>query len=153
MDSMNIPLSEPVMLTGATGYVAGVLCKELLEAGLTVHCPVRSPDNKEKIKHLVDVAATTKGTLKFFKADLLDRGSYLESMQGCSVVFHTASPFNMNPKDVEKDLLEPAVNGTEYVLESVAKTPSVKRVVLTSSVYAVASDPQDTLDVEKCDEE
>jgi len=151
--NMNIPLSAPVMVTGSTGYVAGVLVNELLKAGLTVHCPVRSPDKPEKIEHLMKAAAKTNGTLKFFKADLLERGSYYESMQGCSVVFHTASPFVMHPKNIQKDLLEPAIHGTEYVLESVAKTPSVTRVVLTSSCYAIASDPTDTLSVEKCNEE
>jgi nucleoside-diphosphate-sugar epimerase len=141
---MNIDTSSPVMLTGSTGYVAGVICKELLEAGLTVHCPVRDPDSADKLKHLTDLAEASKGKLKFFKADLLDEGSYLESMKGCSVVIHTASPFNMSPKDVQKDLLDPAVKGTQNVLDSVSKTSSVKRVVLTSSCYAVATDPADT---------
>jgi nucleoside-diphosphate-sugar epimerase len=141
---MNIDTSSPVMLTGSTGYVAGVICKELLEAGLTVHCPVRNPDSADKLKHLTDLAAASKGKLKFFKADLLDHGSYLESMKGCSVVIHTASPFNMSPKDVQKDLLDPAIKGTQNVLNSVSKTPTVKRVVITSSVYAIATDPADT---------
>eukprot|EP00550_Attheya_septentrionalis_P009266 CAMPEP_0198294688 /NCGR_PEP_ID=MMETSP1449-20131203/23690_1 /TAXON_ID=420275 /ORGANISM="Attheya septentrionalis, Strain CCMP2084" /LENGTH=351 /DNA_ID=CAMNT_0043994713 /DNA_START=187 /DNA_END=1242 /DNA_ORIENTATION=+ len=141
---MNIDTSFPVMLTGSTGYVAGVICKELLEAGLTVHCPVRNPDSADKLKHLTDLAAASKGKLKFFKADLLDQGSYLESMKGCSIVIHTASPFNMSPKDVQKDLLDPAIKGTQNVLNSVSKTSSVKRVVLTSSCYAVATDPADT---------
>jgi len=152
MMDLQIPTSQPVMLTGATGFIGGVLCVELLKAGLTVHCAVRSPDNEAKIKHLVDAAATTKGKLKFFKAELLDKGSYLESMKGCSVVFHTASPFSMNVKDATKDLLEPAVEGTRNVLTSAEQTDSVKRVVLTSSMYAIADTPKQTLAVPVCDE-
>ena len=130
------------------GYVAGPLVKELLDAGLTVHLPVRDPDNAEKLKYLTDVAAASKGQIKFFKADLLTEGSYLESMQGCSVVFHTASPFvtDVAPDKVDEMLLEPAVKGTQNVLESVSKTPTVKRVVLTSSCYATITDAADCLD-------
>jgi nucleoside-diphosphate-sugar epimerase len=119
-----------------------------LEAGLTVHCAVRSPDNAEKVQHLVDAAKGTKGELKFFKSDLLDEGSYEEAMKGCSVVFHTASPFivTADPARVDEQLFDPAIKGTRNVLTSVSKTSSVKRVVLTSSVYATYTDAADCLD-------
>eukprot|EP00980_Cylindrotheca_fusiformis_P023573 scaffold10626_cov112-Cylindrotheca_fusiformis.AAC.4 len=144
---MDIPTSHPVLVTGATGYVAGPLVKALLEAGLTVHCAVRDPENEEKVKHLVDAAKGTKGTVKFFKGDLLEEGSYEEAMKGCSVVFHTASPcfFDPDPSKVDELLLEPAFKGTRNVLNSVAKTPSVKRVIVTSSIAATCSDPRDRL--------
>jgi len=34
---MNIDKTTPVLVTGATGYVAGWLVKKLLEEGMTVH--------------------------------------------------------------------------------------------------------------------
>ena len=40
-----IDKSKPVMVTGATGFVAGWLVKKLLEEGITVHAAVRNPDN------------------------------------------------------------------------------------------------------------
>ena len=40
-----VDTSKPVMVTGATGFVAGWLVKRLLESGATVHAPVRNPDN------------------------------------------------------------------------------------------------------------
>ena len=99
---MNIDTKSPVCVTGATGYVAGVLVKELLDAGLTVHAAIRDPSKTERLKYLMDIADATSGSIKFFKADLLDDGSYLESMQGCALVFHTASPFVMSvPKGKE----------------------------------------------------
>lgn len=140
---MQIDTSKPVMVTGATGFVAGWLVKKLLESGLTVHAAVRNPDNKEKIAHLNDIAASSDGSIKYFKADLLTEGAYKEAMQNCSVVFHTASPFTSAIKDPQKELIEPAVHGTENVLLSVNETPSVKRVVLTSSCAAIYSDAID----------
>lgn len=141
---MNIDKSKPVMVTGATGYVAGWLVKKLLEDGITVHAAVRNPDKKEKVEHLDKIAAESTGTIKYFKSDLLEEGSYASAMEGCELVFHTASPFVLNVEDPQKDLIEPALNGTINVLEQANKTESVKRVVLTSSCAAIYSDAKET---------
>ncbi len=58
-------------------------------------------------------------------------------------MFHTASPFALNVKDPQKDLVDPAKLGTRNVLEEVNRQPSVKRVVLTSSCAAIYSDNAD----------
>ena len=142
---MKIDKSKPVMVTGATGYVAGWLVKKLLEDGFTVNAPVRNPDDKEKTKHLDQIADAANGNINYFKADLLKEGSYDEAMKGCEVIFHTASPFSLNIKDPQKDLVDPALKGTENVLNSVNRTDSVKRVVLTSSCVAMYGDAKDTL--------
>ncbi|MEL6720113.1 MAG: NAD-dependent epimerase/dehydratase family protein [Bacteroidota bacterium] len=143
----NIDKSNPVMVTGATGYVAGWIVKRLLDEGITVHAAVRNPDNKKKTAHLDQIAANSPGNIKYFKSDLLQEGSYAEAMAGCELVFHTASPFTTDVKDPQKQLIDPAVKGTENVLNSASQTPSVKRVVVTSScaaIYTDAIDIQDT---------
>jgi nucleoside-diphosphate-sugar epimerase len=142
---MNIDKTKPVMVTGANGYVASWLVKYLLEEGLTVHAAVRNPNDEKKIGHLKEVATNSKGTIKFFKSDLLTPGSYKEAMEGCELVYHTASPFTLDVKDARKDLIEPALHGTENVLKSVNETSSVKRVVLTSSCAAIYTDAIDTV--------
>jgi nucleoside-diphosphate-sugar epimerase len=57
---------------------------------------------------------------------------------GATYVIHVASPltdkWNGNPED---DFLKPAIAGTQSIFESTAKTKSVKKIVLTSSVAAV----------------
>ncbi|MFT6211884.1 MAG: dihydroflavonol-4-reductase, partial [Bacteroidia bacterium] len=63
-----IDKSTPVLVTGATGYVAGWLVKKLLEEGLTVHAAVRNPENKSKLAHLDELAANATGNIKYFKA-------------------------------------------------------------------------------------
>ena len=139
----NMNKNEPVMVTGATGYVAGALIKKLLENGMTVHAAVREPENKSKVSHLKNLEQSTSGKIIFFESDLLKDGSYLQAMNGCAIVFHTASPFNFNIKDNKKGLIDPALKGTQNVLSSVDKTPSVKRVVLTSSCAAIYGDNKD----------
>jgi nucleoside-diphosphate-sugar epimerase len=136
--------SKPVLVTGATGYVAGVLIKELLNEGVTVHATVRDPSKKDRLQYLQDVADQSPGTIKFFQGDLLKPGSFAEGMKGCSIVFHTASPFVTSVEDPQRDLVDPAVKGTENVLNEATKEPSVKRVVLTSSVAAIYTDATET---------
>lgn len=133
------------MVTGANGYVASWLVQKLLQEGLTVHAAVRTPEKEHKVAHLKKAAENTPGSLKFFKADLLQQGAYTEAMEGCEVVFHTASPFTTDVKDPQKELIEPAVLGTENVLQSANKTPSVKRVVVTSSCAAIYTDAIDSV--------
>lgn len=143
---MNIDKTKPVMVTGATGYVAGWLVKQLLEEGIDVHAAVRHPNNQEKIAHLEEAAATAPGNISFFKADLLNEGTYDEAMANCSVVFHTASPFILKYDDPQRDLVDPAVKGTANVLESANRTESVQRVVLTSSCASIYGDNIDLRD-------
>ncbi|AVX03340.1 dihydroflavonol-4-reductase [Maritalea myrionectae] len=135
--------TAPVLVTGATGYLAGWIVKRLLEEGKTVHAAVRDPSNKQKIAHLDDMAASLPGDIKYFKADLLDEGSFDEAIQGCDVVMHTASPFTSEVTDPQKDLVDPAVRGTRNVLGAANRTDSVKRVVVTSSCAAIYGDAVD----------
>jgi nucleoside-diphosphate-sugar epimerase len=136
--------AAPVLVTGATGYVAGWLVKRLLEEGHTVHATVRQPAHQEKRAHLDELGEKLPGTLKIFQADLLEEGSFAQAMEGCTVVFHTASPFTLNVEDPQKELIDPAVKGTENVLQQAQKTPTVQRVVLTSSCAAIYTDASDT---------
>lgn len=135
-----IDKSKPVLVTGATGYVAGWVIRRLLEEGISVHAAVRNPDRTDKLDHLNQMAAELPGSIKYFKSDLLQEGSYAEAMQGCEVVFHTASPFTSNYKDPQKELIDPAVNGTANVLNTASQTETVKRVVVTSSCAAIYTD-------------
>ena len=61
-------------------------------------------------------------------------------MAGCGTVFHIASPFQLDVEDPQRDLIEPAVEGTRNVLEEVNRMPTVDRVVLTSSCAAIYGD-------------
>lgn len=138
-----IDRNQPVLVTGATGYVAGRLIERLLADGLTVHAAVRDPDNTDKRAYLDALAEKSPGSIRYFRSDLMEKGSYTDAMAGCELVFHTASPFIMSVRDPQRDLVDPAVQGTRNVLETAIQTPSVKRVVVTSSCAAIYGDNSD----------
>lgn len=139
-----IDKSKPVLVTGGSGYVASWIIKMLLEDGINVNATVRDPSSSEKVDHLTALAKASAGQLKLFKSDLLDIGSFDESMRDCELVIHTASPFFITGiKNPEEELIRPAKDGTRNVLESAKRTPTVKRVVLTSSVAAIYGDNAD----------
>ncbi|KAF3452516.1 hypothetical protein FNV43_RR02949 [Rhamnella rubrinervis] len=125
-----------VCVTGASGYIASWLVKYLLQRGYTVKASVRNPSDPKKTEHLTSLDGA-KERLELFKADLLEECSFDSAIDGCEGVFHTASPFYHDVKDPEAELLDPAVKGTLNVLSSCAKSTSLRRVVLTSSVAAV----------------
>ena len=139
--------TTPILVTGGTGYLASWIIKKLLDEGLNVRTTVRDKSNIEKSNHLIKLAEQSKGSLEFFEADLLIEKSFDQAVADCELVFHTASPFQMyNIKNPQKQLVEPAVNGTKNVLDSINKTNSVKRVVLTSSTAAIYQNTKDTFE-------
>lgn len=140
---LTIATDHPVLVTGATGYVAGWIVKRLVEAGVTVHAAVRDPQDAHKIAHLKAMSDAGPGVVRIFAADLLQSGSYAKAMTGCAVVLHTASPFTINVKDAQRELIDPALLGTRNVLEQASRTSSVRRVVLTSSCAAIYTDAAD----------
>jgi len=137
----NIDKSKPVLVTGGSGYLASWIIKMLLEKGINVHATVRDPSKTDKVEHLEALPTASTGKLKLFEANLLETGSFDESMQNCELVIHTASPFLLTKcKNPEEALIRPAKEGTRNVLESATKNPTVKRIVLTSSVAAIYGD-------------
>ncbi|KAM1589561.1 hypothetical protein ACFX10_028437 [Malus domestica] len=127
---------KTVCVTGASGYIASWLVKLLLQKGYIVKGTVRDPNDSKKTEHLRSLDGA-KERLHLFKADLLEEGSFDAVVDGCQGVFHTASPVLLSVTDPQGELLDPAVKGTLNVLQSCAKFPSIKRVVLTSSIASV----------------
>lgn len=128
---------QKVCITGITGYLGSWICNKLLEEGkYEVRGTVRDPENDKKMKPLTESMGDAFDDVEVVQVDLLDADSIDRAIEGCTHVIHTASPYpNKNPKN-EKDVIEPAENGTKYVLEA-CKKHKVKRLVFTSSIFAI----------------
>ncbi|SDM39491.1 Nucleoside-diphosphate-sugar epimerase [Streptomyces sp. cf386] len=139
--------SRVVLVTGGSGFVGSHLVKRLLERGYQVHSTVRSTADTAKMRPLRELQETHPGRLSLFEADLLKEGAFDEAMSGCRVVFHVASPFRMPEKikDGRRDMVDPALLGTRNVLAAIERTPTVEKLVLTSTVGAIFGDYADVL--------
>lgn len=134
----------PFVVTGASGYVASWVVFELLSRGANVRGTVRNPDDQDKCRHLLDMAGDLSGNLELARADLLGPQSFDEAIRGAGAVLHIASPFVIGKiKNAQSQLIEPAVQGTQNVLDSVNRSQSVQSVVVTSSAAAIYGDARD----------
>jgi nucleoside-diphosphate-sugar epimerase len=133
-------MKHTILVTGGTGYIGSWVVKGLLEKGHTVRLTVRKKNKKEKYQFLTNIAKKNEGSLEIWEADLLISGSFDKAAIGCDSIAHIASPFILNVKNAQLDLVDPAVKGTINVLDAANKSNSIKKVVLTSSIAAILGD-------------
>ncbi len=128
-----------VCVTGAAGFIAGHVIVDLLDDGHIVHATVRDLGDDAKRAHLDELKERYSGKLELFEANLLEPGSLDAALEGCDALIHTATAVILAAPDPQKQIIDVAVKGTQNVLDSVARAPSVKRIVMTSSIAAVMS--------------
>ncbi|MEG3614112.1 SDR family NAD(P)-dependent oxidoreductase [Isoptericola haloaureus] len=120
-----------VLVTGASGFIAKHVVRELLDAGHTVRASVRSERRRAQVEALFP------GTgIEFVELDLTSDDGWDEALAGVDVLIHTASPFPAAPPRDPEDLVRPAVDGTLRALRA-ARAAGVHRVVLTSTCGAI----------------
>lgn len=115
-------------LTGATGFLGGVLARQLRAVGHEVHASVR---DLKKVSELQSLGVQS------YAGDVTDKESMREAMQGVDGVFHVAGWYRIGARDKtsgEKVNIE----GTRNVLE-LMKELRIPKGVYTSTL-AVNSD-------------
>ena len=132
-----VPAGGLILVTGASGYIAGVLIQVLLDQGYSVRGTVRSATRHQwMLKHygpkftLVEVP------------DMAADNAFDEAVKGVDGIAHTATAADM--KLDPNEVIVPVVKGISNILTAAAKEPSVKSVVYTSSSDAVHFAPPGT---------
>lgn len=77
-------------ITGATGFVGGVLTRKLHEQGHEIRALVRNPQKAGDLKAL---------GVELFQGDVTDRESMREAMSGVDGVFHVAGWYKIGTRD------------------------------------------------------
>ncbi|CCH46695.1 hypothetical protein BN7_6292 [Wickerhamomyces ciferrii] len=131
-----------VFVTGATGFMAQHLINQLLSKDFKVIGSVRSTEKGDKLSSLFQNSNFQYVIVKDLVNSQDDFDQALSAHSDIKYVFHTASPvFPKNLKDVEKDMIEPAIHGTQNILRSVHKNlPNVEKFIYTSSLAAIRSE-------------
>ncbi|KAH7188096.1 uncharacterized protein B0J16DRAFT_361687 [Fusarium flagelliforme] len=130
-----IPAGSWVLVTGATGFVASHVTRQLLQRGYKVRGTVR---DQSKAQWLIDdhfKSYAESGSYELVTvSDISAAGAFDEAAKGVSAVAHIASilDFDPNPNNV----VPQTVAGVTSILESASNESSVTRFVFTSSMAA-----------------
>jgi dihydroflavonol-4-reductase len=118
--------SDPVLVTGGSGFVGRGVVERLVADGRTVRALARS-----------DAAARDVGELGAtpVRGDVLDGASLRSAATGCTTVFHVAGVNATCARDPRR-MIDTNVNGSANVIRAAA-AEGVKRVVHTSSAAAI----------------
>lgn len=111
-------------VTGATGFVGGVLARKLCEAGHEVHASVRSPEKAKELEAL---------GVKLFPGDVTNKESMRAAMTGVDGVFHVAGWYKIGSKD-KSGGVKVNIQGTRNVLELMQELKIPKGVYTSSLV-------------------
>ncbi|KAJ5663657.1 hypothetical protein N7507_004388 [Penicillium longicatenatum] len=130
--------SPDLLITGATGFIGFKVLLGALQAGYTVRAAIRSSEKAEALaSHPIITASGKTNNLSFVEVpDITRDGAYDEAIKDVTYVIHLASPLPSPFLDPQTGIYEPNIKGVSTLLASAIKEPSVKKVVITSSVFA-----------------
>jgi nucleoside-diphosphate-sugar epimerase len=110
------------LVSGATGFLGGVLINKLREEGIRVRALVRRNS---------DTAGLVSSGAELSEGDILDRRSLLRAMAGQHLVFHTAG--KVADWGSRREFWQANVEGTANVI-SACREAGVKRLIHVSSL-------------------
>jgi NAD dependent epimerase/dehydratase len=133
-------MSRKVLVTGAGGFIGSHLTECLVREGHQVRAFVRY-NGRDDRGHLGELPQDIQANVEVERGDLKDPAAVRRAVEGREWVFHLgaliAIPYSYhNPYDV----IQTNVLGTAHILDACRASPSVSRVVLTSTseVYGTA---------------
>ena len=130
-------MTERVLVTGGTGYVAVWCIAELLQRGYDVRTTVRSAEKWEVARAAVVTVVDPGSRLSIATADLTSDGGWDAAVAGVDYVLHVASPLGNEDSTDPDELIRPARDGALRVLRA-ATAAGVERVVMTSAANAAS---------------
>lgn len=128
-----VPKRGTVAVTGSAGFVGGWVVRRLLEKGYRVRACVRNVDDPVRTAFLKAMPGYASGRLTLHAADLDRPGSFDEIFRGCHGVCHVSHVSTYQDQAYVQQVCD-------HLIESIEKSGSVTRVVVTSSVAAVMSE-------------
>jgi len=125
-------MSERVVVTGATGFIAGHLIKLLLSEGYHVVGTVRDLNQEEKLSPLKKLPNADKHLELKQIPDISRYDGFVDAFKDCKTLFHLAAQvFDKSP-----DMVKIGVNGTRNACKAALEV-GIKRIVLTASMASI----------------
>lgn len=111
------------LVTGATGFVGGMVARALRRAGHEVRLIVRPDADRRQVRDL---------KVEIYHGDIRDFASLRRAITGCTQVYHVAALYKLWVRH-KREIYDSNVTGTENVLKA-ARESGVEKVIYTSSV-------------------
>lgn len=129
---------KKVGIIGGAGFIGSYVTKQFLENGYRVKVSATDISNTAKYAHLS--ALPHAENLELAPLDVQNIAQLKAFAEGCDILVHSGTPFQLEVEDPQRDLFDPTIKGTENFLRVVSETPTVKKVVLIASVAAHNTD-------------
>lgn len=128
-----VPKGGTVAVTGSAGFIGGWVVRRLLDKGYRVRACVRDVNNAERTAFLKEMPGYASGRLTLHAADLDDAGCFDEIFAGCQGVCHVSHVSDYNDQEYVKKVCG-------HIIESINKSGTVNRVIVTSSIATIISE-------------
>lgn len=125
---------KKVGIIGGSGFIGSFNTQKFLNEGYQVKVSTTDLSKKEKYEHLLSLKNAEN--LEIAQLDVENKQELMDFLKDCELVIHGGTPFQLDVKDLQKDLFDPTIKGTENFLEAVHKTPGIEKVVFIASVAA-----------------
>jgi len=125
---------KTIGIIGGSGFIGSHNTQKFLKEGYKVKVSTTDISNKEKYRHLLSLKNAEH--LEIVQLNVENKPELNDFLQGCTIVIHGGTPFQLDVKDVNAELLDPTIKGTENFLEAIVTTPGIEKVVFISSVAA-----------------
>ena len=127
--STSNPLNEPILVTGAAGFIGSRVVESLLRSGAgRVHCLVRPASSRARLEAFAQSHPAAR--LEFVEGNVLSRDDCARAAAGAGIVYHLAAGMG---KSYAANYLTSVV-GTRNLLDAVAQAGCARRFVNVSSL-------------------
>ncbi len=135
-DSINAT-DGPVAVTGSAGYIGSHIVNVLIEKGYEVRACVRDASNIGNTAHLQAMNLSGPGKVSLHSCDMTKPGVYDDVFRNCTAVFHAAAEMGNLQGSTPQKVYDGGLLATRMLMTSIRQTPSVRRLIYTSSFAAV----------------
>jgi dihydroflavonol-4-reductase len=123
-----------VGIIGGSGFIGSHTTKKFLQEGLKVRVSVTDISKTEKYNHLK--ALPNAENLEIVPLNVENKSQLKEFVNGCDIVVHGGTPFQLEVRDPKTELFDPTIQGTINFLETINESSTIEKVVFIASVAA-----------------
>ncbi len=125
---------KKVGIIGGSGFIGSYITKAFLDHNFAVKVSATDITREDKYQHLM--ALNHSDNLHISELNVMDKAALQDFVSDCDIVIHSGTPFILNFEDVQTELFNPTIKGTENFLDVVSQSPRIQKVVIVASVAA-----------------